>query len=53
VVPGAPAVRQPPPSYVEPPPPGSYWYYCASAGAYYPSIQTCDRPWVAVPSWTQ
>jgi hypothetical protein len=37
-----------PPAYVEPPAPPVYWYYCPSAGAYYPSVQTCPEPWVTV-----
>ena len=30
------------------PPPG-YWYYCESAGAYYPSVETCPEPWLQIP----
>ncbi|HME73768.1 MAG TPA: hypothetical protein VKM54_28480 [Myxococcota bacterium] len=44
-----PVIVQPPPEYVEPPP-QSYWYYCQSAGAYYPDVQNCPEPWVAVPT---
>jgi hypothetical protein len=43
---------EPPSVYIElpPAPPVSYWYYCPSAGAYYPSVQSCDEPWVPVPA---
>jgi len=27
----------------------TYWYYCASAKAYYPSVQTCREAWIKVP----
>lgn len=56
-------VVQQPPVYVEQqpaPPPGSapaappqYWYYCEPAGAYYPSVQTCNEAWVKVPARAQ
>jgi hypothetical protein len=26
-----------------------YWYYCASAKAYYPTVQTCPEDWIKVP----
>jgi hypothetical protein len=42
-----PVVVQPPAVYIEQAPPG-YWYYCPSAGAYYPTIQTCPEPWITV-----
>jgi hypothetical protein len=45
-----PPVTVEPPAYIEQPPtaPPAYWYYCPSAGAYYPSVQTCPDPWVRV-----
>ena len=48
-----PAPVEPPPVYIERepggvPPPG-YWYYCESAGAYYPSVETCPEPWLQIP----
>jgi hypothetical protein len=37
------------PSYAYPmPAPRAYWYFCASAGAYYPYVQTCPEGWVTV-----
>lgn len=36
-----------PPAYEAPAP--SYWYYCQSAGAYYPTVQSCPEAWVPVP----
>ncbi len=27
---------------------GDWWYYCESAGAYYPSVESCPEPWVKV-----
>jgi hypothetical protein len=30
-------------------PPQTYWYYCASAKAYYPSVQKCREAWIKVP----
>jgi hypothetical protein len=29
--------------------PEGYWYYCASAKAYYPTVQTCREAWIKVP----
>jgi len=26
-----------------------YWYYCASAQAYYPTVQKCREGWIKVP----
>lgn len=26
-----------------------YWYYCASAKAYYPTVQKCPEAWIKVP----
>ena len=26
-----------------------YWYYCASAQAYYPTVQKCPEAWIKVP----
>jgi hypothetical protein len=37
-----------PPPTVYVPPTYTYWYYCASAGAYYPYVQTCPEGWVTV-----
>lgn len=37
--------REPAPSA----PTQAYWYYCASAKAYYPSVQKCPEPWIKVP----
>ena len=31
----------------------SYWYYCPSAGAYYPTVSTCEQPWIKVPPRAQ
>jgi hypothetical protein len=42
-----PPVPPVPPEYIQQAPPG-YWYYCESAGAYYPTVQTCPEPWVLV-----
>jgi hypothetical protein len=38
---------------VAPPPPPtrqptSYWYYCTEPAGYFPYVQQCTRPWVAV-----
>jgi len=30
-------------------PPQTYWYYCASAKAYYPTVQKCPEAWIKVP----
>jgi hypothetical protein len=27
----------------------AYWYYCASAKAYYPTVQKCPEAWIKVP----
>jgi hypothetical protein len=43
-------IEQPPPAPAPPPPPTAYWYYCMSAGAYYPSAQTCPEDWIKVPA---
>jgi len=32
-----------------PPPAQTYWYYCASAKAYYPTVQRCAEAWIKVP----
>lgn len=40
--------QQPPAPPAAPPAPQSYWYYCSSAGAYYPSVQTCPEAWIKV-----
>ena len=37
------------PSYVAPAAAGGS-YYCANPPGYYPSVQTCDAPWQAVPA---
>ena len=29
--------------------PQGYWYYCASAKAYYPTVETCPEDWIKVP----
>jgi hypothetical protein len=44
-------VQAPPPVYIErePSPAQGSWYYCPSAKAYYPNVQSCGEPWVAVP----
>lgn len=51
-------VVEQPPVYIQqqspPPAPAvpaaeSDWYYCSSAGAYYPSVQTCPEAWIRVP----
>lgn len=26
-----------------------YWYYCASAKAYYPTVEKCPEDWIRVP----
>jgi hypothetical protein len=26
----------------------SYWYYCTEPAGYYPYVNTCSRPWIAV-----
>ncbi len=50
--PPPPVVVQEPQVYVQSPPAG-YWYYCASAQAYYPSVQTCQEAWIKVPQGPQ
>nr|MBP6778806.1 hypothetical protein [Piscinibacter sp.] len=25
-----------------------YWYYCTEPAGYYPYVNTCSRPWIAV-----
>ena len=37
------------PGYTYEAPAVNYWYYCPSYGAYYPNVQSCPEPWVAVP----
>ena len=51
-----PVIVEEPPVYVQrqpvPAPPAtaeSYWYYCASAQAYYPTVQSCPEAWIKVP----
>jgi hypothetical protein len=39
-----------PPAYTYEAPAPSYWYYCQSAGAYYPTVQSCPEAWVPVPA---
>jgi hypothetical protein len=47
-------VEQPvPPASSAPPAPPQYWYYCERAAAYYPTVPTCDEPWVKVPARAQ
>ncbi len=48
-------VQQAPTQSVEPAPaapsaraPVSYWYYCTEPQGYYPYVQQCSRPWIAV-----
>lgn len=54
VIIGAPFYWPPVYPYYDPPayeaPPASYWYYCRSAGAYYPTVQSCAEAWVPVPA---
>ncbi len=38
-----------PPAVAPAGPPQGSQYYCQSAGAYYPSVQTCPEPWVQTP----
>jgi hypothetical protein len=52
-----PAVGQGPSVYIQQSPAQSsdesqsgYWYYCASAKAYYPTVQKCREAWVKVPA---
>ena len=33
---------------VPPPARKSHWYYCTDPAGYYPYVQQCERPWVAV-----
>jgi hypothetical protein len=43
-------VQQPPAEAASPPPragAGS-WYYCTAPAGYYPYVQQCSRPWIAV-----
>jgi hypothetical protein len=58
VYPPPPVVVEEPPVYIQqespaPSEPQSYWYYCASAKAYYPSVQQCPEAWIPVPPRTQ
>ena len=47
--PPAPAVISPPPMVAAPAvPPPAAWYYCREANAYFPQVQSCPSPWVAV-----
>jgi len=55
-----PVIVEEPPVYVQrqpaPAPPTmaeSYWYYCASAQAYYPTVQSCPEDWIKVPPRSQ
>ena len=44
-------VQQPAAELVVPPAPraaASHWYYCTEPAGYYPYVQQCSRPWVAV-----
>ena len=44
-------VQRPPIDVASPPAqqPGSgYWYYCTEPAGYYPYVQQCTRPWIAV-----
>jgi hypothetical protein len=44
-------VQQPAAESVAPPAPrtaASHWYYCTEPAGYYPYVQQCSRPWVAV-----
>jgi len=44
-------VQQPPAatSAASPPQPGGgHWYYCTDPAGYFPDVQECSRPWVAV-----
>ena len=52
-----PVVVQDPPVYVQQqatptpstPPAEAYWYYCPSSSEYYPTVATCNEPWIKVP----
>jgi hypothetical protein len=43
---------QQPQAETAPPPPTrqatSFWYYCTEPAGYFPYVQQCSRPWVAV-----
>ncbi len=43
---------QPPPTDAAGPPPqqpsSGYWYYCTAPAGYYPYVEQCTRPWIAV-----
>jgi hypothetical protein len=43
-------VQQPQAEVVAPPArrAASYWYYCTEPAGYYPYVQQCARPWIAV-----
>jgi len=53
-VPAAPVeqvyIEQPQASRAEaaPQPSAGHWYYCSSPAGYYPDVNTCSRPWIAV-----
>ncbi len=61
VYPPSPVFVEPPAVYIQQQPPApsppagtqSYWYYCASAKAYYPSVQHCPEAWIPVPPRTR
>lgn len=44
----------PVPQHIPPPPAtetlrNEYWYFCPSANGYFPYVQQCSQPWIAVP----
>lgn len=43
---------QPPPTDAAGPPPqqpsSGYWYYCTAPAGYFPYVEQCTRPWIAV-----
>ena len=41
-------VQQPPAATSPPQPGGGHWYYCTDPAGYFPDVQECSRPWVAV-----
>jgi hypothetical protein len=43
----APATAAPQAPQAAPQQPG-YWYYCTEPAGYYPHVDTCSRPWIAV-----
>jgi hypothetical protein len=46
-------VEQEPLIYVQRGPVPGYWHYCPSTRAYYPDVQVCPEPWLAVPPSTR